>query len=113
MKTVGKLLNYFLLLHFNPKTKMKAKTVKPDTKTNTTLWNIKNFENELIRAKLCRTQSVYENSIWNTDPQCTTINKCHHGKFRMQESRLINLVSLTREKKKEKKEEENLRCHRY
>jgi hypothetical protein len=47
---------------------MKAKTVKPDTKTNTNLRNIENFENELIRAKLCRKRSVYENSKRNTDP---------------------------------------------
>jgi hypothetical protein len=83
-------------------TKTKAKTVKPDTKTNTNLWNIKNFENEPIRAKLCRTRSVYVNSIRNTDPQCITINKWHRGKFRVQESKLINLVSLTKEKKKKK-----------
>jgi hypothetical protein len=101
MKTVEKLLNHFLLLYLNTKT--KAKTVKPDTKTNTNLRNIENFKNEPIRAKLCRTRSVYENSIWNTDPQCITINKCHRGKFRVQESRLINLVSLTREKKKKSK----------
>jgi hypothetical protein len=79
--------------------------VKPDTKTNANLRNIENFENEPIRAKLRRTWSVYENSIRNTDPQCITINKCHHGKFKVQESRLINLVSLIREKKKKKEKE--------
>jgi hypothetical protein len=110
METVGKLLNHFLLLYLNTKT--IAKTVKPDTKTNANLWNIENFENEPIRAKLCRTQLIYENSIRNIDPQCITINTCHRGKFQVQESRLINLVSFTREKKK-KKEEKNLRCHRY
>jgi hypothetical protein len=109
MKTVGKLLNHFLLLYLNTKT--KTKTVKPDTKMNANLRNIENFENEPIRAKLCRTRSVYENSIWNTDPQCITINKCHRSKFRVQKSKLINLVSLTREKIKEK--EKKLRCHRY
>jgi hypothetical protein len=77
--------------------------VKPDMKTNTNLRNIENFENEPIRTKLCRTRLVYENSIQNTDPQCITINKCHRGKFRVQEGRLINLVSLTKEKKKRKK----------
>jgi hypothetical protein len=101
MKTVGKLLNHFLLLHLNTKT--KAKKVKPDTKTNANLRNIENFENKPIRAKLCQTRSVYENSIRNTDPQCITINKCYHGKFRVQESRLINLVSLTRGKKRKRK----------
>jgi hypothetical protein len=101
MKTVRKLLNHFLLLHLNTKT--KAKTVKPDTKTNANLQNIENFENKPIRVKLCRTRSVYENSIRNTDLQCITINKCHRGKFRVQESRLINLVSLTREKKGKRK----------
>jgi hypothetical protein len=79
------------------------KTVKPDMKANAKLRNIENFENERIWAKLCRTRSVYENSIRNTDPQCITINKYHHGKFRVQVSRLINLVSLTREKKRKRK----------
>jgi hypothetical protein len=102
MKTVGK-LNRFLLLHLNTKT--KAKTVKPNTKTNANLRNIENFENEPIRAKLCQTRSVYENLIRNTDPQCITINKCHGGKFRVQKSRLINLVSFTRERKKKKEKE--------
>jgi hypothetical protein len=73
MKTAGKPLNRFLLLHLNTKTKAKAKALKPDTKTSTNLWNIKNFENELIRAKLCRTRSVYEKSIRKT--KCITINK--------------------------------------
>ena len=66
MKTVGKPLNHFLLLYFNVKT--KAKAVKPDTKTNTNLWNIENFENELIQAELCQTRSVYEKSIRNINP---------------------------------------------
>ena len=56
MKTVGKPLNRFVLLQLNKKT--KAKAVKPDTKTNTNLHNIKNLKNELIRAELCRTRSV-------------------------------------------------------
>ena len=30
----------------------EAKAVKPDTKTNTNLQNIENFENELIRTEL-------------------------------------------------------------
>jgi len=30
----------------------EAKAVKPDTKTNTNLQNIKNFKNELIRTEL-------------------------------------------------------------
>jgi hypothetical protein len=94
-------LNHFLLLHLDMKT--KAKTIKPDTKTNMNLRNIENFENEPIWAKLCQTRSVYENSIRNTDPQCITINKCHHGKFRVQESRLINLVSSIREKKEKER----------
>jgi hypothetical protein len=67
MKTVRKLLNRFLLLYFNTKT--KAKVVKPETKMNMNLRNIENFENELIRAELCRTRSVYEKSIRNIDPQ--------------------------------------------
>jgi hypothetical protein len=46
MKTVRKLLNHFLLLHLNMKT--KAKMVKPDTKMNANLRNIENFENEPI-----------------------------------------------------------------
>jgi hypothetical protein len=79
MKTVEKLLNRFLLLHLN--TKMKAKTVKLDTKTNMNLRNIENFKNEPIQAKLCRTRSVYENLIRNTNTQCITINKCYGGKF--------------------------------
>jgi hypothetical protein len=54
MKTVRKLLNCFLLLHLN--TKIKAKIAKLDTKTNTNLRNIENFENEPIRAKLGQTQ---------------------------------------------------------
>ena len=58
METVEKSLNCFLLLQLN--TKIKAKVVKPDTKMNTNLPNIENFENELIRAELCRTRSVYE-----------------------------------------------------
>jgi hypothetical protein len=62
MKTVGKPLNRFLLLHLNTNTKTKA--VKSDTKTKT---NLRNFENELIRAELCRTRSVYEKSIRNID----------------------------------------------
>ena len=53
---------YFYILN------TKTKAVKPDTKTNTNLRNIKNFENELIRAELCRTRSVYEKSIRNIDP---------------------------------------------
>jgi hypothetical protein len=60
------------------------------------LTDIENLKNEPIQAKLCRTQLVYENLIWNTDPQCITINKCYGGKFQVQESRLINLVSFTR-----------------
>jgi len=65
MKMVRKPLNCFLLLHLNTKT--KAKAVKPDTKTNTNLRNIENFENKLIRAELCRTRSVYEKLKWNID----------------------------------------------
>ena len=49
LQTVRKSLNNFLLLHFN--TKMKTKTVKPDTKLNMNLRNIKNFENEPIRME--------------------------------------------------------------
>jgi hypothetical protein len=105
MKKVEK-LNRFLLLRLNTKMKMKVKTVKPNTKTNANLRNIENFENEPIRAKLCRTRLVYENLIWNADSQCITINKCHGGKFRVQESRLINLVSFIREKRKRKKKKE-------
>jgi len=58
MKMVRKPLNHFLLLHLNTKT--KAKTVKPDTKTNANLRKIEYFENEPIRAELRRTRSVYE-----------------------------------------------------
>ena len=43
-----KTLNCFLLLHLNRKT--KAKAIKADTKTNTNLRNIENFENKLIQA---------------------------------------------------------------
>jgi hypothetical protein len=63
MKTVGKPLNRFLFLHLNTKT--KAKAVKPDTKRTRTYEIIKNFKNELILVELCRTQSIYEKSIWN------------------------------------------------
>ena len=49
-------------------TKTKTKVVKPDTKTNINLRNIKNFENELIRAELYQTRSVYEKSIRNIGP---------------------------------------------
>ena len=58
--------NRFLFLHFN--TKIKVKAVKPDTKTNTNLRNIENFENELIRAELYRTRSLHEKLIRNIDP---------------------------------------------
>ena len=63
---VGKPLNRFLPLHLNME--MKAKAVKPDMKMNTTLRNIENFENELIRAELYRTQSISEKSIRNINP---------------------------------------------
>jgi hypothetical protein len=80
MKTVGKPLNRFLLLHLNTKTKekVKVKAVKPEIKTNTNLRNIENFKNELIQAEFCRTQSEYEISIRNIDSyrtKCITINK--------------------------------------
>jgi hypothetical protein len=58
-KTIGKPLNRFLLLHLI--TKIKVKVIKLDTKININLQNIENFENELTRAELCRTRSVYEN----------------------------------------------------
>jgi hypothetical protein len=41
-----KLLNHFILLHLNTKT--KAKAVKPDMKTNANLRNIENLKNEPI-----------------------------------------------------------------
>ena len=46
---------------------MKTKTVKSDTKTNTNLRNIETFENDPIRSDLCRTRSIYENLIRNTN----------------------------------------------
>jgi hypothetical protein len=48
-------------------TKTKVKVVKPDTKTNTNLRNIENFENELIRTELY-VELRHEKSMKNIDP---------------------------------------------
>jgi hypothetical protein len=84
-------------------TETKAKTVKLNTKMNVNLRNIENFENEPIRAKLCRTRSVYEKLIRNTNPQCITINKCHGGKFQCKRVDLSIWFFWQEKKEKERK----------
>jgi hypothetical protein len=64
------------------------------------LTEYREFQKRINSNKIMsNTQSVYKNLIQNTDPQCITINMCHGDKFRVQERRLINLVSFIREKK--------------
>ena len=45
----------------------KSENGKSGQETNTNLRNFENFENELIQAELCQTQSVYEKSTQNID----------------------------------------------